>query len=168
MNKPSAESLRAELSLLAARFVLPGTGPDVDRAIRIACDLLAAELDTPATIEVAGLRYGTPLRDAGPTIREMLAEQGFPAAEPDSDEAAATLLRAVATGGLLIGEFYIEFLRISPAWADLNERQRSLAVLLNNWTDATTPEDRSQAESAVCAFARDALDERRDSPRPAL
>jgi hypothetical protein len=74
----SADSLRAELALLAARFGLSGVGPDVNRAIRVACDLLARELDTPATVGVAALAYGTPLRHAGPVIRDMLREQGFP------------------------------------------------------------------------------------------
>jgi len=40
------EALQARLTLLAARFVLPGLGPDVDQAIRLACDLLVRELAT--------------------------------------------------------------------------------------------------------------------------
>jgi hypothetical protein len=36
--------LRAGLALLAARFVLPGLGPDVDQAIKLACELLACGL----------------------------------------------------------------------------------------------------------------------------
>jgi hypothetical protein len=74
--------LRAELALLAARFVLPGPGPDVGQAITLACELLACGLDTPAAAGVAAMRYGTPLRDAGPLLREMLDEQGFPAPGP--------------------------------------------------------------------------------------
>ncbi len=58
------ELLHAGLALLAARFVLAGVGPDVDQAIKLACELLACELDTPATVDVAALRYGTPLRAA--------------------------------------------------------------------------------------------------------
>lgn len=80
------DAVRAELALLAARFVLPGLGADVDQAIGVACDLLVAGLDTPATVAVAGLSYGTPLRDAEPVIREMRDEQGFP-----SDRSAAPL-----------------------------------------------------------------------------
>jgi len=96
------DSLQAELALLAARFVLPGLGPAVDRAIRVARDLVAHDLDTPATVAEAALRYGTPLRDAGPLIREMLREQGFPTAGPRASEAEEfiTLLRAVGAGGL--------------------------------------------------------------------
>lgn len=58
----------------------------MDQAIRVACDLLAQDLDTPATVDVAALRYGRALRDAGPAIRDMLREQGFPAAGPDANE----------------------------------------------------------------------------------
>ena len=78
----SADAVRAELALVAARFLLPGLDPDVDQAIGVACDLLVEGLGTPAAVEVAGLSYGTPLRDAGPLIREMLAEQGFAPAQP--------------------------------------------------------------------------------------
>ena len=73
----SVDAVQAELALLGARFVLPGVGADVDQAIGVAYDLLVAGLGTPATVEVAGFTYGTPLRDAGPVIREMLGEQGF-------------------------------------------------------------------------------------------
>jgi hypothetical protein len=64
--------------LLAAKFVLPGLGPRVDKAIEVACDLLTLGLDTRATVDVAGLGYGTPLRDAESLIRDMLDEQHVP------------------------------------------------------------------------------------------
>jgi hypothetical protein len=137
------DSLHAELALLAARFVLPGLGPDVDQAIRVACDLLAQNLDTPATVDVAALSYGTPLRDAGPAIREMLREQDFPAA---GDAAQfTTVLRAVAAGGMQAGEFFTIFI--------------GLMVLLNNWADETTPEGRAAAAAALRTVARDAISE---------
>jgi hypothetical protein len=65
--------------LEAMRFVRPDLSSDVDRAIKLACDLLVCELDTPATVDVAALRYGTPLRDAGPMIRDA-ARAGLPGA----------------------------------------------------------------------------------------
>lgn len=154
----SVESLRAELALLAARFVLPGPGPDVNRAITVACDLLAHDLDTSATVAVAALAYGTPLRDAGPVIRDMLREQGFPAAGPGASEAEefTTVLRAVATGGMLAGEFWIFFMGVVPAWDRQDELQRRLMVLLNDWLEETTPEGRSAMAAAVRSAARDA------------
>jgi hypothetical protein len=155
----SADSLRAELALLAARFVLPGLGPDVDRAIRVACDLLARDLDTPATVGVAALAYGTALRDAGPVIRGMLREQGFPAPGPEASEAEVftTVLRAVAAGGMQTGEFFTFFMQVVPAWEQQDELQRSLVVLLNDWIEETTPEGRSATAAAVRTAARDAV-----------
>jgi hypothetical protein len=156
VDDASVDSLHAELALLAARFVLPGLGPDVDRAIRVACDLLAQNLDTPATADLAALSYGTPLRDAGPVIREMLREQGFPAAGPDASDAAqfTTVLRAVAAGGMQAGEFFSVFIRLVPAWEEQDELQRRLVVLLNNWADETTPEGRAAVATALRSAAR--------------
>jgi hypothetical protein len=93
----SVDSLRGDLALLAARFTPPGTGPDVDWAIAVACELLVRDLDTPATVAVAALRYGTPLRDAGPDIREMLREQGFPVpGSGESEQFTTSLVDAVS------------------------------------------------------------------------
>jgi hypothetical protein len=95
------ELLHSELVLLAARFALAGLGPDVDQAITLACELLTCELDTPATVDVAALSYGTPLRDTGTLIRQMLQEQGFPAPQPDASEAGEfwSVLRVLGRWG---------------------------------------------------------------------
>ena len=78
----------AELALLAARFSLPGAcRQDVDRAIDLACRLLAGNLETPATTEVACLSYGTPLRDAEPVLRQMLIEHGIAVSGPEAGDA---------------------------------------------------------------------------------
>ena len=166
------EELHAELALLAARFVLPDLDPDVDRpmleamrlvlpdrssdvdrAIKLPCDLLVCGRDTPPTVDVAALRYGIPLRDAGPVIREMLREQGFPAPgrEAGEDEKFLTVLRALAAGGLQVGElFMFRFL----AWQEQDELKRRLVVLLNDWDQQTTPQGRSAAAEALRAAAR--------------
>jgi hypothetical protein len=159
VSDDSADSLRADLALLAARFVLSGLCPDVDQAIRVACGLLVHGLDTPATVAVAALRYGTPLRDAGPVIREMLDEQGFPAAGPGASDAEefATVLRAVGTGGLGVREFFSVFMRCVPASAQQDELQRSLMLLLDEWAQETTAGGRSAAAAAVRKVARDAV-----------
>lgn len=151
--------LHAELALLAARFVLPGLGPDVDQAIKLACELLVFQLDTPATVAVAALRYGTPLRDAGPLLREMLQEQGFPAPSPDASQAEEfrAVLRALATGSLAVGESYAILLDHLPAWDKQDELDRSLMVLLDDWERQTTPEGRSAAAEALRAVAREAV-----------
>jgi len=152
------EQLRAELALLAARFVLPGPGPDVDQAIRLACELLVRELDTAATVDVAALRYGTPLRDAAPLLRQMLQEQGFPAPGPDASQAAEfrAVLRALAVGSLAVGEFYAILIDHVPAWDKQDELDRRLMTLLDDWERQTTPEGRSAAAEALRAVARNA------------
>jgi hypothetical protein len=152
------EQLRAELTLLAARFVLPGPGLDVDQAIRLACELLVRELDTPATADVAALRYGTPLRDAAPLLRQMLQEQGFPAPGPDASRAAEfrAVLRALAAGSLAAGEFYAILIDHVPAWDKQDELDRRLMTLLDDWERQTTPEGRSAAAEALRAVARNA------------
>jgi hypothetical protein len=58
-----------------SRDVFQSTLPDVNEAIRLACDLLVQDMDTPATISVAALPFGTPFRDCQPLIRAMLLEQ---------------------------------------------------------------------------------------------
>ena len=154
-----AEALHAEPAFLAARFVLPGLGPDVDQAIRLACELLVHDLDTPATAEVAALRYGTPLRDAAPLLRQMVQEQGFPAPGPDAGQAGElrAVLRALAAGSLAAGEFYAILLDRLPAWDKQDELDRRLMALLDDWDQQTTPEGRSAAAEALRAAARDAV-----------
>ncbi len=151
--------LHAGLALLAARFVLAGVGPDVDQAIKLACELLVCELDTPATVDVAALRYGTPLRDADLLIREMLREQGFPAPGPDASEAEEfrVVLRALAAGGLDVGEFYVILIDHLPPWKEQDQLDRRLMVLLDEWELQTTPEGRSAAAEALRAVAREAV-----------
>jgi hypothetical protein len=155
----SADSLCAELALLAASFVLPYRGLDVNRAIRVACDLLVRDLDTPATVAVAGLAYGTTQGDAEPVIRDMLHEQGFPADGPGAGGAREliTVLRAVAANGMQIGEFFTFFMRLVPAWEQQDELQRRLVVLLDDWQGETTPQGRSATAAALRQVAADAV-----------
>jgi hypothetical protein len=150
-----AERERGALALLAARFVLPGIGPDADAAIRLACDLVAHDHETPATVEVAGLPFGTALRDSESVIRQMLAEQGMPTTERDAPEPErlAVVLRAVAAGALGVGEFFGFFMSSVPAWADQTDRQRALVLALNDWADAITPEDRASTAFNVQTVA---------------
>ena len=145
--------------MLAARFVLPGVGPDVDQAIRLACELLVGQLDTPATANVAALRYGTPLRDAGPLLREMLQEQGVPAPHPDASETEEfrAVLRALAAGSLAVGDFYIVLLDHLPAWDKQDDLDRRLMALLEEWERQATREGRSAAAEALRAVAREAV-----------
>jgi hypothetical protein len=134
----------AELALLAARFSLPGPRlPDVDRAIELACRLLAGNLETPATTEVACLAYGTPLRDAEPVLRQMLFEHGIAVSGPETGGAGQfrAALRAFGASAIDIGEFSAIFYRQLPAWNEQDATQRALVLLLNELDQATTRDD---------------------------
>ena len=148
--------LHAELALLAARFVLPGRGPDVDQAIKLACVLLACGPDTPATAGVAAMRYGTARRDAGPLLREMLDEQGSPAPAPGDgrDREFRAVLRALAMGSLAAGEFCLILRDHLPACDEQDELDRRLMALLDDWEQQATPQARSAAAEALRAVAR--------------
>lgn len=132
----------AELALLAARFSLPGPClPDVDRAIDLACRLLAGNLETPATTEVACLSYGTPLRDAEPALRQMLIEHGIAVSGPETGDADQfrAALRAFGANAIDVAEFSAIFYRQLPAWSEQDATQRALILLLNELDQATTP-----------------------------
>ncbi len=135
---------QAELALLAARFAFPDPHrPDVDRAIDMACRLLAGNRETPATIEVACLRYGTPLRYAEPTLRHMLRDHGVPVVEPGASDADRfrAALRAFGADAIGLGEFSAIFYRMLPPWDEQDAIQRSLILLLHELDHAVTWED---------------------------
>ena len=120
---------------MAAALDLPGLGPRVDDAVALALDLVVAERDTPATVEVASLGKGATLRDAGDDIRMMLQEQGAAAPAPldGRDATYTTALWAVACGGISVGEFSVIFYKYLSAWSEQDVAQRSLVVLLHEW-----------------------------------
>ena len=108
--------------MLAVRFSLPGPClPGVD----LACRLLAGNLETPATTEVACLSYGTPLRDAEPVLRQMLIEHGIAVSGPgtgDADQFRAAL-RAFGSRAIDMGEFSAVSYRLLPAWNEQDTTQ---------------------------------------------
>jgi hypothetical protein len=128
----------AELALLAARFSLPGIPPpDVDRAIDLACRLLAGNLETPATIEVACLSYGTPLRDAGPVLRQMLIEHGMAVDGPETDaDQLRVALRAFGANAIGVGEFSEILYHLLPPWNEQDATQRAMA---RGWAGSLVP-----------------------------
>lgn len=138
----------SELALLAAQFSLPGLRlPDVDRAIDLACRLLAGNLETPATTEVACLSYRTPLRDAEPVLRQMLIEHGITVSGPetgDADQLFRAALRAFGSSAIDIGELSAIFYPLLPTWNEQDTTQRALILLLNELDHATTREDQDE------------------------
>ena len=67
------------------------------------------------------------------------------------------VLRALAAGGLQVGEFYVILIDHLPAWDKQDELDRRLGVLLDDWEQQTTPEGRSAAAEALRAVAREAV-----------
>lgn len=151
---------QAELALIAAGFALPGLHwPDVDRAIDLACRLLAGNLETPATVEVACLRYGTPLRDAEPVLRQMLHEHGVAVTEPGASDAAlfGAALRAFGVGAIGLGEFCAVLYQMLPPWNEQDDIQRSLNLLMHELDQATTSEDQDEIVHRIRVVAATGL-----------
>ena len=147
-------AIRAQLNALAFSLVLgPLANPDL--AIRLACELITRGLDTPATVDVAALSYGTPLRDSEPQIREMLAEQHAPVPDaPASDsEYLSLILRAFASGCMPIEDFFVQFYRAAPAWSEQTESERALHRLLADLDDETSPADKAELIAAMRKIA---------------
>jgi len=87
----------------------------------------------------------------------MLQEQGFPGPDTSQGGEFRAVLRALATGSLPVGEFYIILIDRLPAWDEQDELDRRLMALLDDWELQTTPGGRSAAAEALRAVARDAV-----------
>lgn len=138
--------LGARLHAIAKPFILQGRLFDVDDAIRLACDLLARDLDGPATTSVAVLPFGTPLRDCEPEIRAMLDEHGVCLAAEDAteDDRIGLLLKKFAAGRLSVGEIWGPLLFWLPTWPDQTAVQRALVQLITEDDGLTTPAAHAQ------------------------
>lgn len=62
----------------ASASVIVDAGPDWAGVVGLACDLVAAGIDTPATLELAGQSPRIERPEAEPLFRAMLAELGLP------------------------------------------------------------------------------------------
>jgi hypothetical protein len=128
------------LSLIATRLLL-GTGAWVDEAVDVACELLAQDQETPATVAVAALSPGTALRDAEPLLRAMLVEQGVPAppVQPTEAERFEYVSMAFGLGVLPFHEYYGELYGNIPEWSRQSPLQQRVVRLLDDWETETTP-----------------------------
>lgn len=140
---------------LAKPFLFPGRLPDVDGAIRLACDLLVNDLDSPATIRVAALPFGSSARDWEPLIRAMFLEQGVltPDREASDDERFRFMLQWFAAGYLTLGDIWQSLLSWLPAWEDQAPFQRVLARLSNELDQNALPAVRAEIIAAMRAIA---------------
>jgi hypothetical protein len=156
MNRAADAGLRAQLEPLAVSFGLPYRHPYTDDAIALACELLARDLDTPATVEVAALSYGTPLRDSEALIRTMLSEYDVPVLRPDATESERFdfIVRAFGNDGVGVNEFLPALYRRVPDWSEQAEAQRALVRLATDPEHQTTPDGKAQIIAAMREVAR--------------
>jgi hypothetical protein len=150
MNQ-AAESLDVRIAVLAGQMWLPGLPVVPDDAIPLALDLLAADRDTPGTVEVASLAPGTTMRDAEGSIRQMVAEQGFEPRElVDTEEGRYEIaLWVFGRGGMRVGEFSQWFYSRLSAWEQQGETDRAVVLLLDEWEHAGDPASRAEVETKI-------------------
>lgn len=135
------EPLDVQIAVLAGLLCLPGIPVVPDQAIALALDLLAANRDTPGTVEVASLAPGSTMRDAESSIRQMLAEQGFePPGLVNTEEGRYSVaLWVFGRGGMGVGVFSQWFYPRVPAWEEQSETDRAVVVLLDEWEHSGDP-----------------------------
>jgi hypothetical protein len=150
------------LHSLAKPFLFQGRLPDVDEAIRLACDLLVQGMDSPATISVAALPFRTPVRDCETLIRAMLLEHGVPTPgqEASDDKRFGFMLEWFAAGYLTFSEISRPLYWWLPASTKQTAFQNALVRLINELQQHTLP-PRKPGSSGRCAPWRLARSTRR-------
>lgn len=147
--------LHARLHCVAVAFILP-TGLRVDDAVAVAEDLVSSGFVGDATVEVAAPGRNSPVSDAEPLVRAMLAEHGIDVpVTQDEDSEYRVLLRAFGYWDLPIhffeGPFYVRI----PAWDDQGPLDRALVTMLDQRDHLTTPAERDAVEQEMRAVVRD-------------
>ncbi|WP_156756461.1 hypothetical protein [Actinokineospora pegani] len=90
--EPLPDGLRDRLRLLRAQVELDQVRPA--DAVRLACDLLVADVESDGVLDLAVEPFDTGLRTAGPLIDRVL--DGMGVERPDADEAARTVAEDIA------------------------------------------------------------------------
>lgn len=152
------EPFQSRLGRLAAEVAIGRWATATERAIELACDLIAAGLAPEAVVDVATLSPNETWREAGPVVLAMLATLGIPLPDP-SDEAAEweLLLRAFGFWQLPVADFYGPFLHRLPAWDEQSPMERSISCLLDELDRETRPEGKAAVVERMRAAVRDAL-----------
>lgn len=148
----------ARLHRVAVDLAFSVGGPDIERAVVLAEDLVAAGLTGNATVEVAALPRDAIRSDAEPLVRDMLAEHGIES--PVAEDAAAeylVLLRAFGFWELPITDFYGPFLHQLPSWGGQNPLERTLIQLLDELDHFAEPAMKAEVVERMRAAVRDAL-----------
>ncbi len=137
------------LHLVATNLVLR-TAPFTAAAVDLACDLLAAGMDTPSTVEVATLRRDTADRESEQVVRSMLDEQGVPQPIAGTEhERYAAIQHAFAFWGLPLADFEGPFYQRLPSWDAQGPLDRSLVVMLDERDHESDPVRRAEIEEQM-------------------
>lgn len=152
--------LAARLRLLASEVIraqtVDGWVPDVADAIEVATELLVANLDTAATVDVALLSPRSSFAESRDLVCEMLMEQGIdPNVFSTSDIYGAQLDAFVA--GLLDadaieGPFYDQV----SSWDAQSPLDQDLAQLFNERDGLADPTARAAVEARMREAVRNA------------
>ena len=137
------------LKRLAVELVLEKR-PAVDLAVSLASDLVAAGMDTPATVTVASLSRGTSLSEAEPALRSMLDEHGvaLPALESDDDQ-YATIRYAFAYLNLPLADFEGPFYEQLVEWDQQGPLDRRLVRMFDERDNESRPRHKTEIESRM-------------------
>jgi hypothetical protein len=128
---------------------------DVDAAVVLACDLLLAGAETPATLEVACLSPGTPLSDAREPLLRMLDEQGM--ALPPPERAMDFVEDAFVAGAVSVPEYGMYFHAALPDADERTPLQHDVMVALmhlDRETDIARRDELGERVRAVVAAQR--------------
>lgn len=145
------DDLPLRMRLLAVRVItgdsVMGWYPDIRDAISLATELLVADRDTPATVEVASLYRTSSFAESRPLLVEMLTEQGV---DPESvkEDPWAVILDAFAGGLLSAVELESSF------WWRISTRDAPTPI------DGRIAELFDEKERATDPAARAAIDDR--------
>lgn len=146
-------AFKDRLHRVAVDFILP-SGLDVDTAVAVAADMVAARVGGAATLAVATLARDSIVSDADQPVREMLAEHGINVPQPhDEQDEYQVLLRAFGYWDLPLHNFEGPFYVQVPAWDDHGPLDRALVRMLDRRDHETT----SQARAAVEQEMRDTV-----------
>lgn len=148
-KEESSTDFSTRLKRLAVELVLE-TRPAVDPAVSLASDLVAADLDTPATVAVASLCGGASLSEAEAALRSMLEEQGIalPAFDSDDDR-YATIQHAFAYLDLPLADFEGPFYEQLVEWDQQGPLDRRIVRMLDERDNESRPPLKTEIEERI-------------------
>lgn len=152
--------LETKLRFLASEVVraqtVDGWVPDVAEAIELATELLAANLDTVATVEVARLSPRTSFAESRELMCEMLIEQGIDPSVFSASDTYGAQLDAFAAGlvdaDAIEGCFYDQV----SSWDAQSPQDQELVQLFDERDALADPTARAAVEARMREAVRNA------------